>query len=138
MTQFVRFADEKGKITERGAKPKLFEPNRENRLSVFDVAGRPDKDICEMGIEQVAKPKGRRLHGWAKITSTDIEQAGLEIIRDDNPPGHANVIWPEGRDDKRSKSLKLAKLSQSVIKIIPPVETCAACGTSKFDSVQGI
>jgi len=135
VTQFARFADEGGKITVNGAKSKLFEPNRENKLSVFDVTGRTDKDICETGIEQVAKPKGKRLHGWAKITSTHIEQAGLEIIHDDNPPGHANVIWPEGRDDKRTKSLQLARLAQDVIKIAPPVETCEACGTSEFNSV---
>ncbi len=136
MTQFTRFADERGKVTTNGAKPKLFEPNKENKLSVFDVAGRPDKKVCELGIEQVAKPKNRKLYGWAKITSTDIEQAGWEIIRDDNPPGHANVIWPEAHEDRKARSQKLAQLAQGVVKINPPVETCVACGTSDFQSIK--
>jgi len=71
-----------------GAKPKLFEPKRKNELSVFDAAGRPDKETCELGIEPVARPKGRRLHGWAKVTSTDIEEVELKIVGDDNPSGH--------------------------------------------------
>ncbi len=92
--------------------------------------GRSDKETCELGIERVAKPKGRRLHGWGKITLTDIEAVDLEIDRDDNPLGHANVVrWPEDRADRKATSQKLARLVKCAVRIVPPAKTCADCGT---------
>ena len=132
MTLFARFADESGKITQDYAKPKLFEPNKSNELSVFDVSDLSDKQACELGVQHVAKPKGRRLYGWGRLSCTEIIKAGLHIDRDDNPPGHANLVgWPEAVEDRKDKSQQIAKESR-VIKMNSPAEKCMDCADKTY------
>lgn len=127
MTFFARFADERRKITQNSAKPKLFEPNKSGNLSIFDLTNRTDQQVCELGVKYVAKPKGRRLYGWGKLSYLQIKQVGLQINKDDHPPGHANIIgWPDAVEDRKSKSQKLAKASK-VKKLSTPAEKCMDC-----------
>ena len=132
MTQFARFAKESGKISENGAKWKLFEPDNKSRTSVFDITGCSDQKICELGVKHVAKPNKKNLHGWAILNHTDYEQLELNIVPDNDPPGHANVIWPKDSEQRKRRYAKLLRLVRDSIKIVPSAKTCADCGKSDF------
>ena len=108
-TPLTRFAVEGGKIKDDVVKPKLFEPNRQNELSVFRTGGLSQHEVGDLGLQVVGKhPKASRLHGWARIERDDVENenTGLRVIDDDNPPRHSNIIgWPKPKE--RAKVLSL-------------------------------
>lgn len=99
-TPLTRFAVENGKIKNGVAKPKLFEPNKKGELSVSRTGGLSQSEIQDIGLQVVQENQNAsRLYGWAKIERDDVENAGLRVIDDNNPPRHSNVTgWPEERE----------------------------------------
>ncbi len=127
---FARLALENGRVTQNYAKPKLFEPNKDGELSIFDVAGLSSEDKCKLEIP-VAKTQNKRLYGWGVVSCEQIRKVGLKIDRDDNPPRHANILgWPEAREDRKSKQQALASLANAV-KLSSPATECTDC--AQFD-----
>lgn len=120
----VRYAVEGGRLTASShPHPKLYEPNRELKLSVFFVSGLVCAEICERGINVVElHPSARRLHGWGEFDESTVQKTGLRVDRDDNPPRHANIVdWPEIASERKEKQLLLAANSQSV-RLNPPIQ----------------
>ena len=127
---FARFALEKGRVTQDYAKPKLFEPNKDGELSIFDVVGLSCREKCKLGIP-VAKSQNKKLYGWGVVSCKQIKGVGLEIDRDDNPPRHANILgWPEAPEDRKSKQQELASLANAV-RLSSPATECTDC--AQFD-----
>ena len=81
---FAGFALENGRVTQGYAKPKLFEPNRNGELSIFDVVGLSCEERCKLGIP-VAKTQNKRLYGWGVVSCEQIREVGLVIERDNTP-----------------------------------------------------
>ncbi|MCY4304017.1 MAG: hypothetical protein OXC62_04430 [Aestuariivita sp.] len=134
MTIFARFADESGKISQNRAKPKLFEPNRKNELSIFNVSKLSSKEKCESGLKNVAKPKGKKLYGWAELSHSDFYKFDLEIIQDNTPPGHANAIgWPKPElvKQRKDKAQSLAKIANCT-RLNPTARTCVDCQSQDY------
>ena len=111
----ARFAVESKKLNASEVKPKLFEPNRKSELSVSYIEGLECAEISQRGVD-VAKKQGKeRLYGWAEISEETVLKANLTIDRDDDPPGHANIIdWPEKKDERIEKQIFLAQNSEPI------------------------
>ncbi len=63
----------------------------------------------------------------ASLDSEQFSKAGLQIHRDDNPPGHANVFgWPEAVEDRKDKMQELASIARAY-KLSNPAENCSDC-----------
>ena len=106
----ARFALESGRLTASAVKPKLFEPNRELKLSVFHVDGLVDAGIRHIGNDVVTRHStAKRLYGWGEFDEAAVCEAGLRIDRDDNPPRHANIVdWPEEPSERKQRQQLLA------------------------------
>lgn len=106
----ARFALESRHLTASVVKPKLFEPNRKRKLSVFYVSGLDDAGIRHIGDDVVAQQStAKRLYGWGEFSEAAVHDAGLRIKRDDNPPRHANIAdWPEDPSERKQRQQILA------------------------------
>ena len=124
----ARFAVESGRLTNDLAKPKLFEPTLAGELSTFDVEGLTGTEVCKLGIG-IAKEREKRLHGWGEISCQQIGEAGLEIDRDNDPPRHVTIRgWPQSREERKQRQLKLASLANA-LKLDAPTSDCLDCET---------
>ena len=121
----ARFATQSGHLAASVMKPKLFEPNRDLELSVFQVKGLISAEIATIG-ESVVKvhPQARRLYGWGEINESEILTNGLKIDYDDNPPRHANIInWPQDKAQRLQIQQILAS-SATAHRLDPPIQVC--------------
>ncbi len=121
----ARFATEHGRLTDIVVKPKLFEPNRELKLSVFQVSGLGQTEIQGIGEEVVREhQQAERLYGWGEVNEGDVVATGLQIDYDDVPPRHANITdWPQDSAQRKLTQQMLASQS-TPIRLNPPIEVC--------------
>ncbi len=119
----ARFAVESGRFTDAGVKPKLFQPNRALKLSVFRIDGLRCGEIRDLGLDVVQKhPNAHRLHGWGEISESAVADTGLQVEHDDVPPRHANIVgWPSDRGALKQKQLELARFAHAVV-LDTPIE----------------
>lgn len=119
----ARFATQKGRIIGQAAKPRLFKPDKELELSVFRIAGLPNEDIQEIGVEAVRKHRtAHTLYGWAEVSAQDVHDTGLDIEHDDSPPGHSTITgWPRDPDRLRQLQVDLALKARPVC-LSKPIE----------------
>ena len=112
----ARFAVESGHLTAAAVKPKLFQPNKELKLSIFHVDGLDDPDIRAIGDNVVRLHRtARRLHGWAEFDEAAVAEANLRTDRDDDPPRHANIVdWPASAGERKQRQIFLAKRARPV------------------------
>lgn len=112
----ARFAVESGRLTDSIVKPKLFEPNKALELSVFRVGGLVRGQIRDLGDEVVKKhPTARKLHGWGEFPESAVQEAGLRVEHDDDPPRHANIVgWPREPSERKQRQQILASRSYPV------------------------
>ena len=119
----ARFAVEGGRVTDSGVKPKLFQPNRTLKLSVFRIDGLVCAEIRDLGMDIVRKhPNAHRLHGWGEVSESAVCDAGLRVDHDDVPPRHANIVgWPNDASEQKLKQIELAHSARAIM-LNPPVE----------------
>jgi len=81
------------------------------KLSVYRTDKLSELDIWRIGEKRVAgkaKPP-RNLHGRADIKALQVVETGLQIIPDNVPPRHANIIdWPDEKSEIIEIALELA------------------------------
>lgn len=111
----ARYAVTSGRLSPRG-KRKLFEPTAKGTLSVFRIEGLECRRVRAIGIEVARKhPQAHRLYGWAEFNGANVEEAGLTIDYDNDPPGHANIVsWPKNTEDRKLSAQILADAARSV------------------------
>lgn len=121
----ARFATQSGHLASSVVKPKLFEPNRELKLSVFHVEGLISREISIIGESVVkAHPQARRLYGWGEVGESEVLTAGLKIDYDDFPPRHANIIdWPQDKAQRLQIQQILAS-SATAHRLNSPAQVC--------------
>lgn len=124
----ARFAVESKRFSGSIVKPKLFEPTRELKLSVFRIEQLSCDEICALGmcvVSLLQVEKDKKLYGWGEVGESEVCNVGLRVEHDDNPPGHANVVdWPIEPNVRKLVQIKLAKLAKAVI-LKPPKEAPA-------------
>jgi hypothetical protein len=83
-----------------------FMPNpRNGETSVFRIAGMNDQDVWQIGDCEVAARRGKPLLGRADILTLNVMAKDLQIIPNEPPPRHANIVgWP----NEKSKQLQIA------------------------------
>ena len=121
----ARFATQSGHLAASVVKPKLFEPNRDLKLSVFLVEGLVSSEIATIGESVVkAHPQAQRLYGWGEINESEVLTAGLTMDYDDNPTRHANIIdWPQDKAQRLQIQQILAS-SATGHPLSPPIQVC--------------
>lgn len=91
----ARFLTSSSHYNTVGVKPGAFLPNPQDRqTSVFRHGQSPEDSLWKIG-EAVTHQSGRSLHGAAFILAGDVRAAELEVLSEEPPPRHANLMnWP--------------------------------------------
>lgn len=93
----------------RRVKPDAFIPHPYAELSVFRVKDLEEEQIWQIG-KQIAEPQGKPLYARAEIPVGEVLASGLQVVPNEPPPHHANIIgW--ARDDRAAQRLVAAVLS---------------------------
>ena len=81
------------------AKPAAFLPNpNDGETSVFRHGSDPRESLWRIGNEHVARD--RTLHGAAIFKARHVRSALLEVVAQEPPPRHANIVgWPSSQID---------------------------------------
>ena len=113
---FARFAVHRGLVASI-VRPKLFEPGRDSRLSVFSIQDLTYAEILEIGTQVVKNHNtAQRLYGWAEFSEADVEEVGLQVERDDVPPRHSSIVgWPIKDSERKEITLALAQRASAVV-----------------------
>lgn len=89
-------------------------PPLDLHLSVFKTQGLTEDEIWTLGEEVVKKNQpSRTLYGRGEIILLNIKAVDLELVPDNKPPRHANVIgWPQ---EKHARMLIAQELAAEAI-----------------------
>ena len=119
----ARFVTESSKITGSSVNSDLFKPNRGLVLSVFRIDNLEYSEIKNIGIDVVKRHRtARRLHGWGEFPTSAVDELGLRLVDDDNPPRHSYIEgWPPEAAQRKFLQKELAIRSKT-IKFDAPVE----------------
>jgi hypothetical protein len=91
-------------------------PSR-GEVSVSRVDGLTESAIWEIGSD-VASKSERALYGRGDTKAHEVRKVGLDILPEEPPPRHANLVgWPEN-DKPRQKliALQIAAVATLVLK----------------------
>ena len=105
----VRFAFEENKVAGKPSKLRsLFRPNKELKMSIGRAEGLNCREILDMALRFVGQQQNPSdIWGWLEFREEAAQKHGLEIIVDDSPRGHANVIWPTKREKWHLATLEM-------------------------------
>ncbi len=95
----ARFLTSTSQFNAVGVKPSAFLPNPKNgETSVFRHGSQPEESLWQIGEEHLAGV--RTLHGAAIVKTMHVRSTGLNVIAEEPPPRHANIIdWPWSQSD---------------------------------------
>lgn len=102
-------------------KPAAFLPNPKNcETSVFRHGSIPRAPLWQIATEQVNA--GRTLHGAAIVKAKHVRSAMLEVVAQEPPPRHANIVnWTSSQADpemakaeQRAQAVLLAQYAELV------------------------
>lgn len=91
-------------------------PSR-GQVSVFRVDQLTESAIWEIGSD-IARNRERTLYARGDTKANEVRKAGLDILPDEPPPRHANLVgWPKN-DKSRQKliALEVAAVATLVLK----------------------
>jgi hypothetical protein len=104
------------RVNER-VKPVAFIPHPDIETSVFRI-----EDFSESQLREIAKSVGgehepaRTPLAHAEVEVRVVRNAGLDVIPDEPPPRHAEIVdWPRG---DKSQQLEIAKIIAAVARLI--------------------
>ena len=110
-SQLARFAVHSNHLKSGRINPKLFRPTKQRKVSVSRIEDKTHKETIEEGKRVVRERSDTEtLYGWAEIASHEVQDIGLRVRHDDNPPGHSSIVgWPEEEEAFLPYQLKLAE-----------------------------
>lgn len=89
-----------------------FMPHK-GETSVFHVSGISDNEIWHIGEKFVVSSQNKPLFGRTDITASIITDNGLDVIPQEPPVKHANIIgWPEDKSKQMEMAMQLALKAQ--------------------------
>lgn len=85
-------------------------------LSVFGINYLSEEQIWNLGAEYLSLNKNQPIKGRAEILEEIVIKNGLQLVMDNNPPRHANIIgWPESKPEQKLIAGKLALKAMLVL-----------------------
>jgi len=96
--------------SDNSVKYAAFLPNPKNgETSVFRISGISDKEVWDIGNREVAKDPNRPILGRADISASNALARGLEVLTNEPPERHANIVgWPGEKSKQKLLALELA------------------------------
>ena len=103
-------------------KPEAFVPHPYIELSVSCTEGLDENLVWQIGRETADSRRDKpTLHGRADLAAQAIRAQQLEVVRDDRPLYHANIVgWEGERSAQLSKAQEMAAASTLVV--VPGLE----------------
>lgn len=85
-------------------------PNKDGETSVYRTDGWLYDQTKDVGVEEVARPQGKAIVGWADFIAQVVYTVSLKIRPDRDPLSrHADIInWPAEKDRHKSIAIDLA------------------------------
>ena len=95
----ARFLTSSGHFNAAGVKPAAFLPNPKNgETSVYRHGSHPPASLWQIAKNHVGA--ARTLHGAAIVKAKHVRSALLEVVAQEPPPLHANIVnWPSSQAD---------------------------------------
>ncbi|MCG6551798.1 MAG: hypothetical protein L7F77_05680 [Candidatus Magnetominusculus sp. LBB02] len=91
-------------------------PPQNRLLSVFRIFDLDNNDIWALG-DKVGVLRKLPLLARADIIAVQVNDVGLEIDANDDPPRHANIVgWPKEKSEIKLKAIELAERAQLYLK----------------------
>lgn len=95
----------------------VFMPAPNGETSVFRISHLSGDEIWEIGNCKVAQKRELPLLGRADILASCVLNMNLNLIPDNNPPRHANIVgWPSEKSEQKLIAMELAENSQLHLK----------------------
>jgi hypothetical protein len=113
LTRFI-FQQNQFHAGQRTIGHRAFLPPRDNKLSVFATNKLREKSVWAVG-RRIAAARKRNLHARADIPNYEVEKHRLQVIRDEPPRRHRNVVgWPSHaqKDDLKLIAMELAAVAK--------------------------
>jgi hypothetical protein len=104
-----------------GAKPAAFMPRSDtNETSVFRHGSEPRPGLWAIADELVGSD--RNVHGIAVVEARYVRAADLDVVADEPPPRHANIVgWPSSdvdpdmtKAERKERALLIASRSELI------------------------
>lgn len=114
--ELARLLRSSGHFTSTVVKASAFMPAKDGKTSVMRHGSEPREELWNLARHFLGQET--RFHGAAICTARSIRQQRLDVVPDEPPPRHANIInWPLNADAElqkaRQKELALAIASVS-------------------------
>ena len=95
----ARFLTSSSQFNAAGVKPSAFLPNPKNsETSVFRHGGQPRALLWQAAEDHLVG--NRNLHGAAIFKAMHVRSASLDVVAQEPPPRHANIVgWPRSQTD---------------------------------------
>jgi hypothetical protein len=107
----VCYVVERNKLKSDGVHWKGFLPSPDGERSVFRSLDLTAAEIAELGVREVAQPRGKTLYGWGTLTASQVRQK-LPVKKDEPPDRHAVIApWPGADDEVEAIAMHYASLA---------------------------
>ena len=88
-------------------------------LSVFGIDYLSEEQIWNLGAENLSLNINQPIKGRDEILAEFVNKNGLQLVKDNNPPRHANIIgWPQAKHEQK---LIAEKLALKAILVLNPI-----------------
>ena len=116
LARFLRHSNQFAAVA-KNVRTSAFLPHPSNLdLSVFGINHLSAIQIWTLSVKYLSSAKDKPIKGRADIFAEDVNNIGLRLSRDNNPPRHANIIgWPETKHEQKLIAAKLALKANLVL-----------------------
>ena len=95
------------RVSQNEVKPKAFKPNSDGDTSIFLTSGLTEDTIWHLGENHLCGENN--VYGRADITADKIfELEKIRIDYNDDPEYHANLVWPDDKEEIQDMTQLLA------------------------------
>lgn len=101
--------------SDNSVKHRAFMP-KDGCTSVFLVSELTHAETVHVGALHVAPERGKPIRGYVKVEARHVINEALQVVDDDPPPKHANIIdWD---NDIEAQKLKATIIAESAIFVL--------------------
>ena len=78
-------------------------------LSVFGIDNLSEEQTWDLGYRNLSLGLNKPIKARAEMLAEFVKKNGLQLVKDNNPPRHANIVgWPEAKHEQKLIAEKLA------------------------------
>lgn len=105
----ARFLTSTSQFNAKMVKPSTYFPNpKDSVTSVYRHGREPRNELWQIGDEHLSTV--RRIYGVAFINAMQVRAASLDVVGEEPPPRHANIVgWPSVDDPELQKAQQLER-----------------------------